>query len=118
MLRGLPGRCIMTSSFDNEPDAGLSGERDGILDILGIDGWNHIARIAVSAASITAVGKTGHIVVVSRDQVQCMERCVDPLARYDITRCVVVLRQRWMTNGSWRSWNDESSRYGLVQSLP
>lgn len=66
MLCSLPSRCIMSSSFDNEPDTGLSGERDGVLDIPGIDGWNHIARIAVSAARIGAVGKTGHIVVVSR----------------------------------------------------
>lgn len=85
MLCCLPGRRIVSSSFDNEPHTGLSSERDGVLDILGIDGWNHIARIAVSAARIGAVGKTGHIIIVSRYQVQSMERRVGPLACYDVT---------------------------------
>lgn len=62
----IPARDVMPRTFDDQPHAGLSSERNSMLNILRIDSWNNKASIFVYTARVCAVGKTSHVVVVGR----------------------------------------------------
>ena len=72
-----------------------------MLDILCIEGWNNKARIPFYTAWVCTVGKTSHIVVVSRHQVECMEGCIRPLARDQVAGRIVVSGEGGMADCSW-----------------
>lgn len=99
----------MPRALNDQTHAGLSGEGYGMLNVLCIKSWNDKARVSVYAAWVFTVGKTSHIVIVGRHQVECMESRVRPLPRDKTAGRVVVFCEGGMTDCSWWRWRDKAS---------
>lgn len=108
----------MSSAFNDQPHASFPGKGNGMLNVMCVDSWNDKTRVSVYAARVCAVGKTGHVVVVGRHQIEGMERRVRPLARNQVAGRVVIFCERGMADCSWRFRRDKSPRYRFVQMLP
>lgn len=80
----------MSSTFDDEPHPCFLSEEYGTLDVLNVSSRDDESRITVDIAWIAAGWQTSNIVVVSRYEVECMERCVRPLSCNETTRSVIV----------------------------
>ena len=65
-MEDLPAKIIVSSAFDNEPNAGLGGKLDTGLNVLNACGGDDIGRVARGRARISGAWYARVVVMCSR----------------------------------------------------